>query len=382
MPRLLETARDLAGAGHGKGLCLSVFLDLDPSTVPTTSALATHVQSVVDDARRRAEALPPSIDHDRRMALREDVERVAAYLEREFDRSDARGKGIYASGLDDVWREVRLPAEVDDSVTVRSTFTLAPLLESIELDRELLLVAVSRERGAIWRRTVDEAALVDDLTEEIQSQHDQGGWSQANYERSRDKDALDHMRSVADAVGSIIEPGSAMLLAIACPLEERATFEAMLAPHVRAALLGWAAVEAHDDGTALAIQAEALLADRLHDEQRALIERWREAAGRGRQAASGWEDVVASAWAGAVDTLLVDGATRDAWECPICGRGSMSPGACVVDGASLERSEHGALDLALHGTLLHGGDVRLVEDDSVSHVEGAAALLRFPAAAG
>jgi hypothetical protein len=59
----------------------------------------------------------------------------------------------------------------------------------------------------------------------------------------------------------------------------------------------------------------------------------------------------------------------------------MSPGACVVDGASLERSDHGALDLALHGTLLHGGDVRLVEDDSVSHVEGAAALLRFPAAA-
>lgn len=378
MARLLDVARELAAAGHGRGLCVSVFLGLDPSTVPTVPALATHVRSLVDGLARDADGLPDSVDHDRRTAARDDVERVAAYLEGGLDRSGAQGVALFVSGPDDVWREVRLPAPVPDSAAIGEAFALAPLLPSLELDRDLILVAVGRERGTIWKRAREGPALLRDLTEPIQSQHRQGGWSQANYERSRDKDASDHLATVADAVAGLVPQGSPALLVVASPPEERPAFEERLPTHVREALLGWASVEAHDDGSALAGEAEQLLERRRRDERRGLVERWQEAAGRGGRAVSGWDQVLTQAWDGSVETLLVDGRSEDAWECPACGRGTAAPGRCPVDETAMERREAGALDLVLRGTLRHGGDVRLLErDDALPEWGGAAALLRY-----
>ena len=76
-----------------------------------------------------------------------------------------------------------------------------------------------------------------------------------------------------------------------------------------------------------------------------------------------------------VDQLLVgDGASRDAFRCPKCGRGVAEPGACPLDGTELEA--HDGLDLAVQHTLANGGIVVTAGGDPLGG-ERIGALLRF-----
>jgi peptide chain release factor subunit 1 len=374
--RLEPLARSLADHRAHRGLCLSLFLDLDARSVPTAKNLASHAHSVLDRARRDVSRLAGELDHDEVAAAREDLDAAETFFEDDFDRSGAAGFALYVAALDGVRHEARLSRPVRDAARVGRAFALEPLLPSLERERELVLAAVGRERGTIWRSRDGWTELVEDRTEEIHGQHDQGGWSQARFQRSIDKDALDHLRDVADALADTIHAGDDALLVVACVEEQRATFDELLAPHLREALIGWATVEAHAGEHALRRDAAQLLEARLRSEREALLERWRIARAHGEPAAATWEEALAAAASGAVEAALLDGRTVEAWLCPACGRGSISAGACALDGTRLVEEPGGALELVVRGTLANGGDARVV--DALPETEGVAALLRFP----
>jgi len=375
--RLESLVRSLASFRPERGVCISLFLDLDPSAVPTAKDLSSHVTSIVDGARRRVDQLGAELAHEEEVAARDDLERAQAFLEGDLDRSGAAGFALYVSGLAGSWHEVPLATPVRDAAHVGRTFVLAPLLESLERDHELILAAVGRERGTVWRTRSGRTELLEDRTEEIGRRHDQGGWSQARLQRSVDEDALDHFRDVADILAHTIQPGSGgALLLVACVEEQRSTFEALLAPHVRQALLGWTTVEAHAGEDALEPEAQRLLAARLESERAGLLERWRGARAYGDRATASWAEALEAAADGAVEAALVDGRSPDAWVCPACDRGSLEPGSCALDGTQLVAAPGGALEIVLRGTLANGGEVRRV--GTLEGSEGVAGLLRFP----
>jgi peptide chain release factor subunit 1 len=374
--RLDPLARSLADQRAHRGLFISLFLDLDAKTVPTVKDLSSHVGSLLDAARREVERLASGLAHDEVTSAREDLDAAERYFEDDFDRSGAAGFALYVAGLDGVRHEVRLSRPVRDAARIGRAFALAPLLPSLERERELVLAAVGRERGTIWRTRDAWTELVEDRTEEIHRRHDQGGWSQARYQRSIDKDALDHLRSVADALADTIHEGDDTLLVVACVEEQRPIFDELLVPHVREALIGWATVEAHADEHALKRDAERLLDARLRSEREGLLDRWRTARAHGERAIAGWAEALEAAADGAVDVALLDGRTVDARLCPACGRGSLTAGSCPLDGTELVEEPGGALELVVRGTLAHGGQARVV--DALPETEGVAALLRFP----
>jgi peptide chain release factor subunit 1 len=285
--------------------------------------------------------LAGELGHDEVAAAREALDAAETYFEDDFDRSGAA-------------------------------------LPSLERERELVLAAVGRERGTIWRSRDGWTELVEDRTEEIHRQHDQGGWSQARFQRSIDKDALDHLRDVADALADTIHAGDDTLLVVACVEEQRAIFDELLAPHLRGALIGWATMEAHADEHALKRDAAQLLEGRLRSERETLLERWRIARAHGEPAIATWEEALEAAASGAVEAALVDGRSAEAWLCPACGRGSLSDGQCALDGTGLVKEPGGTLELVVRGTLANAGEARVV--DALPETEGVAALLRFPVA--
>lgn len=382
MTQLDSLARSLATFRAERGVCVSLFLDLHPSTVPTPRDLSSHVTSIVDDARRRVDELSGELDHDRRLAAAHDLDEAESFLEEELDRSGADGYALYLDTLDGIRHDVRLETPVEDASRVSRTFALAPLLESLERDRELILAAVGRERGEIWRRRDGETEQVGDVGAEIQGQHEQGGWSQARFQRSVEEEALEHLREVAAALASTIRPGQGQLLVVACVEEQRPVFEDLLAPHVEDALIGWATIEAHAGVEALEAEAEPLLTKRLETEREALLERWRENRGqRDGRAGVSWEDAVGAAADGRIEAALVDGSTTAAWVCPTCDRGSLEPGNCEIDGTPLVEEPGGALELVVRGTLANGGQVRLVDRTALDGAHGVAALFRYAVAA-
>lgn len=376
MAGLADLVRSLSSVRSDAGACVSVYLDLDPSTVPHADALSSHVSALLADAREAAETWARDAAHDDTRTLREDLDRIASFLENDLDRTGAHGLALFVSGPHRLWRELRLPGSVDDAVHVGRSFVVAPVLPFLEHDREMILAAVGRDRGTIWRVERGDVDDVDDLSRDGQGQSDQGGWSQGRFQRARDVEAREHMRGVAEAIGELVPQGSDTLVVLACLEEQRPDFEEQLNSHVRDAVIGWLDYEAHADADDLLPEAERLLDEHVAHERDGLVERWREEHGQGSGRASrGWQETLAAAANAAVDTLLVDGTTGDAWECPSCGRGYVEPGECVLDSTALREVSGGALELAVRSTLESSGDVRFVLEGLDS---GAVALLRFP----
>jgi len=103
-----DELRDLAGFEAENGYAISVYLDLDPSLVPTSGDAHTRLNSLLDGAAKENGARGRELTHQQRLALRDDLERIRRYFESEFERNGAHGLAIFCAGLDNVWRPLPL----------------------------------------------------------------------------------------------------------------------------------------------------------------------------------------------------------------------------------------------------------------------------------
>jgi peptide chain release factor subunit 1 len=370
-----ETLRELASFRAGRGCALSLYVDLDPSVAPTPADIEPRLNSLLTEAEREAERR--GFEHDPKQALLRDVAGVRAWWGREFDRDGARGVAVFACSLEGLWRALPLPERVDDEVRVSSRLCVAPLVPVVGRADGALVALVSRERGQVFRLRDGRLDEIVDQFEEQPGRHDQGGWSQARYQRHIEKLVRDHLKSVGGEIDRRMRRAGGPEMVIVAPPELRGEIEATLSPEARESIVGWASVEAH------ATPAEVLQVVRPHlDRARErqvteALERWRSAAGRQERAASGWAEVLEAASDGRVELLLVQrGASHGAYRCPECGRAALGAGACPLDGRELEPERDG-LDLAVHEVLAHGGSILPVEGSALGASEGIAALLRF-----
>src|SRR4051812_20394388 len=121
-----ETLRELAGFRSEKGCAISLYVDLDPSSTPTAVEMESRMRSLVSDAEKRGDALRYA--HERKSALRADLDRVRRWWDDEFDRDGVRGVAVFASSLDNFWRALPLSERVSDEVRLGPDLYLAPLV--------------------------------------------------------------------------------------------------------------------------------------------------------------------------------------------------------------------------------------------------------------
>jgi peptide chain release factor subunit 1 len=312
------------------------------------------------------------------VGLKEDFERIRRYLDEDFDRQGSQALAVFADGPDNLWQALPLNDSVPDAVKVTAELYLSPLVPLVGRGEGALVAIVSRERGEVYRLRDGKLLEVVDERDEQPRRHDQGGWSQARFQRHIDELAAEHVRRVASALNREVRRLHGPGVVIVCPEPVRNEFEELLAQDTRAALAGWTHAEAHATPAQLLDLALPVLGEWRARQVQAALDRWREEAGRNGRAAGGWEQVLEAASDGRVEVLLYgDGANREAYQCPRCGRASMSDGSCPLDGTQMEARREG-LDLAVHQTLAHGGTVRAVGDrPDLGPAEGIAALLRY-----
>jgi peptide chain release factor subunit 1 len=367
--------RELAAFRAGRGFAVSLYLGLDPSGAPTAAEVAARVRSLLSEGQRR---LRGDLRHDERDGLRADLERLEAFFESEFDRDGALGYAVFAAGLDGVWEPLPLAGTVADMIRIGSEFHLAPLVPLVGRGEGALVAVVNRERGSLYRVSEGRLAELADLTEEAPSRHDQGGWSQARFQRHIDELAQDHYRTVAEELERRFRRHGRPRVVVVATEEARTEFVDVLASDVADAVIGWASAEAHATPARLEAAVTPVL-DRWHAEREAeVVERWREEAGRAARASAGWAETLEAASDGRVELLLYrEGAAHDAMRCPRCGRVQVGGDTCPLDGDRLERSPDG-LDLAVRQTLAHGGSVWAVRHrQDLEPVGGIGAILRY-----
>jgi peptide chain release factor subunit 1 len=372
-----DQLRELAGFRAEKGWAISLFVGLDPSDVPTPPAVETKVNAQLSEAQRLAEEKKGTMSRDQREALKADLERIRAWFDDGFDRQGARGVAVFAASLDNFWSTLLLPDAIPDAVRVDTELSLAPLASHVGRDGALV-AAVGRERGQVFRLRNGALAEIADQSEEVPGQHDQGGWSQARFERHIDEIVERHFRDVAGTLDRCTRRLRGVPIVLIGAEDIRPDFESVLSKETMDCVAGWATAEAHADGPALLEAARPVIDEWWRSREAQLLERWREEAGRNGRAASGWEETLEAASDGRVELLLVqNGVDQQAYQCPQCGRAQLASGSCPLDGTTLESRDDG-FDLAVHKTLTHGGTVHVVRDrDDLGPVGGMAALLRF-----
>jgi peptide chain release factor subunit 1 len=368
-----DTLRELAGFRAANGCALSIYLDLDPSSTPTPSAADTKFNATISELEKAADAAPGG--RDCRLALRSDLERLRDWWDDEFDRDGVRAVALFASSADGLFRALPLADGCSDSSQIGPSLHLTPLVGLLR--REGALVAfVTRERGTIYRFEDGRLQEVADESEEQPGQHDQGGWSQARYQRHIENLVQQHLKTVGEAIDDHSRRDRPRLVMVV-PEEMRGELEEKLSHDAREAIVGWTTAEAHAGPAKLVEIVRPLLDEARARSDAALLERFESLHGRGERSATGWKQVLDAASDGRIEHLLVEeGARASAWECPRCGRASADGGACPLDGEKLEERDD-AVDLALHRTVAHGGSVVRLGSGALGDSRGIAALLRF-----
>jgi peptide chain release factor subunit 1 len=367
--------RELAEFRAEKGCVISLYLNLDPSEVPTPGGAQSRMNALLNAAEKTDRT---DLTHAARQGLNADFQRIARWFDDDFERDGARGLAVFAAALDNFWDVLSLPEPVRDGVRVGRDFYLAPLVPLVARMDGTIVAVVGREQGQLYRLRFGRLEPIVDQFDEQPGRHDQGGWSQARYQRHIEKLVQEHLKGVAEELDRSRRRLHSPKIVLVCSEETRSEFADELSKEARDALVGWTHAEAHATPAEILVAVTPVLEESQAKDEAEAIERWREEAGRHSRATSGWAQTLEAASDGRVDLLLFqEGTDRPAYRCPACGRAALEDGSCPLDGTRLEPVDAG-LDLAVHQTLAHGGAIWAIRHhEDLAPVEGIGALLRY-----
>jgi peptide subunit release factor 1 (eRF1) len=359
---------------------ISLYMDLDPERFATPPARASQIRSLVDQARRDLEARD-GLSHDDRVSLRADLQRIDDFLTSpEAPYKGARALALFCSSQVDLFEVLKLLRPTEARVVIGPSPFVEPLVAALE-SRRWLIALVNRREGRVLEGPADgleEQARLEDF---VHGKHDQGGWSQANYERSIEKDTEDHLRRVAEAVNRLWRTERFHRLAAGGPPEIVPRFEAHLAGDVRANLISErVAVDLSSAGEEQIRRAVAkLVAEDEKRTEREALDRLEAGIGSGGRGAGGPHNTVMALNERRVEILMLEPA-KDlrGFRCPTCGLLALeSDGHCPADGSEMEAFDH-LTEAVVEAALAQGGEVMVVHHYSdLGPLQGIGALLRF-----
>jgi peptide chain release factor subunit 1 len=211
---LRDRIRRLAEIESTDAPVLSIYLDLRPQATGEDPARRTSLTVLRDRLRQIEDTLPargPAAE-----SLRADTERIWELLD-SAEVQSIDGVAIHACHAREVWEVTQANVAFDTAVSAGPTadlYQLARLLDEHEtsvvvlVDTSTCRFFVTRRGGLFEREGPDE-----DPAEH--SRHDQGGWSQARFQRHIKEQDKRFAKEVAAALAALIERESAQRLVLA-----------------------------------------------------------------------------------------------------------------------------------------------------------------------
>jgi len=356
-----------------------MYLDLDPERFATPRARSSQIRSLIDEARREVEH-DDALDHYELLALREDLERIEQYL----NSRDALFKGavalaVFCSIRDGLFEVVQLPHRVEHRVAIQSTPYVDPMLETVD-ERQWCVALVNRRVARILTGPSERLHEREREKDDVPGQHDQGGWSQANYQRSIEKEVDDHLRGVGEQLDRLWRRERFDRLALGGPVEIVPRLEAMLSGELRRWMVG-GRVDVDVD-TATEAQVRAAVAPLVEEDERRrrreALDRLAARLARSDRAVGGPERTLEALNEQRVETLLIEnGFDQRGSRCRRCGLFSVEPtGSCPADGTELEPAD--LREAAIEAAVRQDAEVMGITDEpDLGPLRGIAALLRF-----
>ena len=374
-----ETARRLAETRAPSGRVVSLYLDLDPTRFATPPARASEIRSLLDDADRRVKEADDGLSHDERVTLRSDLDRVDEFLHREFSADGAHGLAVFCSSPAGLFEAIKLPRRVDSAVVLADTPFIEPLARLLGAERWCVAL-VNRRAARVLAGSPDVLEEQTQLWDDVPGQHDQGGWSQARYERSIEEDVASHLKRAADALFEYHRDNGFDHLLVGAPVELRHDFEEKLHASLKEKLVGFVEVDVEHASPEDVREAAAIpMQQHRRAREREALDRLTQGVRAGGRGASGLDDVLGALNERRVEILLIEPGFRAAGSvCRTCGWvGSIDGGVCPVDGAELEPRDD-VVESAIELALRQSAQVMIPsETEDLGSMGSIGAVLRF-----
>ena len=368
-----DQLRNLAELRLDRPVVLSLYLNLDPSQFATPPARKTSVRSLLDEAERRLRERN-GLSHDDKAALHASLERAATFLENDLPSDGAHGLAVFASERNGLFEALKLPRSVPNRVAIGHTPLVGPLARLARRERWCVTL-VNRRDARIFRGSPDDLREVEKIHDDVPGQHDQGGWSQARYQRSIDKEKDDHLKDTCDALMRHFKRQPFERLILGGPREVVADFESKLHHYLQERLAGRIEVDVEHTGADQVLAAARPLIEEL--EQR----REREALERlGERGVAGVESLLPPLNERRVELLILDeqfgGVTGV--QCLECGWLGLEGESCPADGSELAELDD-LTEAMIELSVQQAAELLAVRHEraALEGHGGAAALLRF-----
>jgi peptide chain release factor subunit 1 len=288
---------------------LSVYLDVRPEAHGEAPGRRPQLTLVRDRLRQIADTYPPHAAG--RASFDADAERIAALIgDSEFDGID--GLAVFACHAAGVWEEVRAPIPFAPEVTAGPTadlFQLAQLLDQSEaavvalVDTNTCRLFVNRRGGLIERPGPDEP------TAEHQ-RHDQGGWSQARFQRHIDMQDKRFAKEAAQAIERLADEVNAKHLVLAGDERSLAVLQLELSPRIGALVEQLEHVGMRASSRQVADIMEPLLTAMRHADDAEAADRVVAGVRAGELGVAGIDPVAAALDRGQVHELVLDSSAK------------------------------------------------------------------------
>jgi peptide chain release factor subunit 1 len=369
-----QRLRELAALRPPGHKVLSLYLNLDPSEFPTPRQRSVELQSLLDQVEKQLNG--DSLTHEQRLELRHDIDRVRTYFEREFDASGTRGVAVFAASGVELFDVHRLGRPVPSEVTIDDSPFIEPLT-SLPGDDGYCVLLVNRQLARILVGGREGMREVVSMVDDVHRWHDQGGWSQARYQRGIQKETKDHLKHAGDELFKLFKRGLVRRLIIGTPEEMRGEVESTLHSYLRDRIGGWLEIDVQARPDDVTREAAAIIESDERAQERELLDRLKSELGRKARGVAGLADTLEALNERRVEVLLVhQGFRAPGYASPNADFLSTEPGQSPT-GQELQQRDD-VLEPAFESALEQSAEVLVVRHHpDLESLGSVAALLRY-----
>lgn len=338
------------------------------------------VKDLVREALRKAER------NGNHLQLRDDLGKILQVAER-LHGNHSRGKVIFASQEQGVWKELDVPPRLGKSqLSVNSRFHLKPLVAAYAGCPRTCIALVDSQKARLFALQEEELMQKPDLyfgnLPHVGKSDGFRGYDAGHRERHVENELKQHFKQFADSLHLLLNQVRFDLLLIGCRDEAWPEITPHLHSDVKQRLVGRFLV---DPGAAspqeVREHADRMLAEFVESEEQALIREVIGEAHRNGRGALGLRHVLNALERQEVQTLVVSrNFQAHAVECTNCGHlDTRMVRTCAVC-AHETREITDVSDVLVDQALRNAAEVRFIDsDDDLEKVGSVGALLRFRA---
>ncbi|HKB30800.1 MAG TPA: hypothetical protein VKD26_08185 [Streptosporangiaceae bacterium] len=360
---------------QGGGLpVVSLYARVDPGASPRD--LRTRVSSLLGEIRPLGK--DASIEHEPRLSIRADIERIEAALGEEA--WPPGGIAIFSCSARDLYEEVRLPRGVRDRIVVDGAPYVRPLLAVLDEYHRTCVALVDKASARVWELYQDEMREVRKVADRVLRKPGYAGTLAEDRVRNKaDELSKRHYRRVVAILDELFRTDGYDLLIIAGHDYEVPEFLDFLPRDLRARVAGSFSVDPTTAPLAeIRKNADAIVQRYERGEEQRLVAEVLDTVAAGGLATAGLDSCLWAATVAAIGTLLVqEGAVVAGVVCDQSGWLALSGDTCPLSG-NPTRPTADIIEELVEAVIHEGGSIEHVEVETPLVEYTVAAALRFP----